>query len=657
MKKPKGKPHTKKRTAGFLPPSVNLSAAAQALGSKSRKKLREDILRPLQEDNVYGHILQKMPLVLSKGEPYQWEYVNPFALVYQYSCLRPRFGDMLKAAANEAGFARIIFYMDEATPGNVLRPDAGRTLACFYWSFMELPSWFRSRQCGWFFFGMFPLALVEHLPGGYASLFTSMVKTFFGKALLQWDFSVSGIACRSTGGGFLFKARFGALLSDEKAMKELWCTKGASSYKPCHLCKNVMGRLDVPPEHPYLVHYTCVDAAQFDLHTPETFREMARQLQEAYTAMSQKRFEKLEQCYGLKYVPLGVLWCEELQDICDPVSHTYWDWMHILMASGGIAQYSFNQYIRCLCKAGITLQTLDAFAAEIVWPKGVFWSKKYFQKRVVSEDGAHLKAFASELFQVMDILTLFIQLVVARAGILQRETECVERMVKIITILSSQEAALSRLDVLEHEIAKHHVLFLALWPDCNKPKTHWLRHVPTHLKAFRCNLSCFAPERKHKMVKQLATAVSANVEKGTLYRAAAANMTAFATEESVLLPVYLEKPKVLDAQWVRAFVPDMQEAYGSKSLRFEGGRLQISDLVWFPSSKQLVEASLFLQIRALHSSQFFIQGFLYEPLGHENLYKSTKDAQLFSCTADMASVPYCKRQGGICPCARLARVT
>ena len=145
-----------------------------------------------------------------------------------------------------------------------------------------------------------------------------MVKTFFGKALLQWDFSVSGIACRSTGGGFLFKARFGALLSDEKAMKELWCTKGASSYKPCHLCKNVMGRLDVPPEHPYLVHYTCVDAAQFDLHTPETFREMARQLQEAYTAMSQKRFEKLEQCYGLKYVPLGVLWCEELQDICDP---------------------------------------------------------------------------------------------------------------------------------------------------------------------------------------------------------------------------------------------------------------------------------------------------------------------------------------------------
>ena len=152
MKKPKGKPHTKKRTAGFLPPSVNLSAAAQALGSKSRKKLREDILRPLQEDNVYGHILQKMPLVLSKGEPYQWEYVNPFALVYQYSCLRPRFGDMLKAAANEAGFARIIFYMDEATPGNVLRPDAGRTLACFYWSFMELPSWFRSRQCGCFFF-------------------------------------------------------------------------------------------------------------------------------------------------------------------------------------------------------------------------------------------------------------------------------------------------------------------------------------------------------------------------------------------------------------------------------------------------------------------------------------------------------------------------
>ena len=285
--------------------------------------------------------------------------------------------------------------------------------------------------------------------------------------------------------------------------------------------------------------------------------------------------------------------------------------------------------------------------------------KKYFQKRVVTEDGAHLKAFASELFQVMDILTLLIQLVVARAGILQRETQCVECMVKIITILSSQEAALSRLDVLENEIAKHHDLFLALWPECNKPKTHWLRHVATHLKAFRCNLSCFAPERKHKLVKQLAAAVSANVEKGTLYRAAAAaaNMTAFATEDNVLLPAYLEKPMTLDAQWVRAFAPDMQQVYGSKSLRFEGGRLQVSDLVWFPSSKQLVEAALFLQIRTLHSSQFFIQGFLYEPLGNENLYKSKKDAQVFSCAPDMAAVPYCKRQDGICPCARLARVT
>ena len=116
----------------FVPPTVTLSVAARTSGG-DRNKLRKGIIGPLLEDSVYGHILQKCPIQFTNGEAYEWEYINPFALIHQYTSARPRFGDMLR----EAGSMRIALYMDETTPGNVPRPDHGRSLACFCWTFME----------------------------------------------------------------------------------------------------------------------------------------------------------------------------------------------------------------------------------------------------------------------------------------------------------------------------------------------------------------------------------------------------------------------------------------------------------------------------------------------------------------------------------------
>ena len=324
------------------------------------------------------------------------------------------------------------------------------------------------------------------------------------------------------------------------------------------------------------------------------------------------------------------------------------------MACGGIAQYEFNQYARRLCSAGVSLQALDNLAAEIVWPKGAYWSKKYFQKRVVDKDGAHLKAFASELFQLMDIWRLILQLVVGPAGILEQETKSLESIMKIIDILSMQEEALPLVGDLEIEIAKHHAWFLELYPDCNKPKTHWLRHVPSLLREFGCNLSCFSPEKKHKGVKQLALLISANVEKGVLYRAVAENFSSFSTDEHMLHPVFLERAQHMEADWLRAFYPDMQEAQVSKTLRFEGGWASASDMLWFPATKHLAKASFFLQVRLLNTSEFLIHGDLYEQVRDSNIFRSTGVARLFACTKDMEPISFCKRNGGICPCVRLA---
>ena len=642
----------------FVPPSVSLSAAAQLRqDGQKRDHLREAIRAPLEIDSVYGKILQSTTVVLTDGETHTMEYVNPFALLHHMCNWKPGFGDMLRDARRHHGNLSLVFYQDEIKPGNILRPDAGRSLVCFYWTIAQLPSWFRARQNGWFHFAMFPLALVERVDGGHSFLFTFMVKTFFGKAACNWSFDTSGICCKTTAENFLLSATFSCLLADEKALVQLWCTKGASSYKPCHLCKNVMGRNAAPPGNSYLVPYTCADAARFDLHSAESFQNMACMLKIAASEEHPKRFDKLEKAYGLVFHPLGLPWCQEIQDICNPITNNCWDWMHILMASGGVAQYEFNQYTRRLCKTtGMTLAALDDFAAQLHWPKNAAsWPKNYFQKRVVNEDDAHVKAFASELFQYMDILNMLVHVLVQPGNLLEQETACLESMMNMISLLSMQENVLAHLPQLENEIAKHHQLFLDLYPECNKPKTHWLRHVPPQLLKFKCNLSCFSPERKHKGVKTLASKVFSNVEKGVFYRAVAEDLQSFQDEHS-LLPVFLERPKsIAEEAWLQPFFPGMQAAFGSKTLRFEGGYLRQSDIIWLPDEKVLVQAELFLQVRLLSSSEFLVLGILYEKqAAGNNIFQSTGKKRIYFCTADMKAISYVMRQGGIFPCTRLA---
>ena len=65
------------------------------------------------------------------------------------------------------------------------------------------------------------------------------------------------------------------------------------------------------------------------------------------------------QVYGLSYHVNGVLSHPTLRSIVDPIQHTMLEWMHILAASGGLAQYRLNE----VCKQLLQHNYLDAFSA------------------------------------------------------------------------------------------------------------------------------------------------------------------------------------------------------------------------------------------------------------------------------------------------------
>ena len=231
--------------------------------SHQKKKIRREANQNLNAEGPCGKILRSMRIPMENDdEDYEWHFLHPCALLCELCKLCPLLDDIIL----ENGGPRIAIYMDEIKPGNVLRPDPSRTVACWYWTFMNLPTWFQTRKEGWFYFGCFPTKLLQKVLGGHSYLFGRVLEHFLEKED-PLNFTI-GFPCKSTKGTFLCQARLAAVLSDEKSLKELWSLRGASGTKPCCLCQNIIGHM--PQEnlhgHEWLLHYSCSDRARFARH-------------------------------------------------------------------------------------------------------------------------------------------------------------------------------------------------------------------------------------------------------------------------------------------------------------------------------------------------------------------------------------------------------
>ena len=327
-----------------------------------------------QKETIHGPLCSTFSLPTGK------DFVNPLALLSTLTANRPALGDLLRSTQG-AGQLTVVLYADEAKPGNVLRPDTGRAQLCVYWTILELPDWFKSRDCGWWFCLACPCKLLGQVPGGLSLLFARVLDTFFGKSTSVLGCFSSGVHCHCSGGTFVLKATMGPLLADEKAIKEAFSLKGASGTKPCFQCQNVIGHCS-PEEVPrdgWLVHNSCAEPARFVPHTPATFQVMVSNL---HSARASER-KKLGQLYGLGYTPWGVLWQPAWMGQISPITHCSWDWMHCLVASGGVAQYELNALCCELQGQGISLSSLDRFASMWHLPRSrPCLARDFFSERV-----------------------------------------------------------------------------------------------------------------------------------------------------------------------------------------------------------------------------------------------------------------------------------
>jgi len=106
-----------------------------------------------------------------------------------------------------------------------------------------------------------------------------------------------------------------------------------------------------------------------------------------------------------------------------------------------------------------------------------------------------------------------------------------------VQILSKgASGALPHLSSLRAKIVERHELFVRLCPSAVKPKLHHLLYLPSDIAKVGASLSCFAMERKHRVVKAASLSVFRHFEHTVLVDVAHAQLA------SLLSPRYTSRP-------------------------------------------------------------------------------------------------------------------
>lgn len=527
-------------------------------------------------ETPYGPLFKRVALPSLVGQPIEITFLCPFAMLWYVCAISVAAADFFCRYLSGIT-SRLALYVDGVTPGNPLRPDVGRSFQSLYWSVLELPHWFRARgSAGWFALAFIEERTVKKIRGGMATVAKVAVRQFFSPDSDRFDFLRTGVRVSSCH----IRCTFGAWMSDERALREVVSTKGASGSKPCCCCKNVVARTR-PAANAYLVHFDSPEVDRFDLHTSDSFAAMVDDLKLQRRLMSSRDFQFREQVFGLVWNEDAIIFDEFCHSTCKFPQTVFYDWMHCLVASGGVGQYQCNEMALEVVSAGVSLADLDKFSAEVKMPKSSRLGARFFQERIAGSRGSHLRAFASEVLNAIAVLGLFCDVVLRPTHKLLPHVACFDDLRSMVNILRRSDAYTmeGQLQIL---LERHHKSFLALYPDCVKPKLHFLKHAISSICREKVNLSCFAPERKHKEAKAAASSSFGSVDKPILHRLAYTFLdrmlqpAAFA-EYNLGQPVDIPQ----DLREILSTIADVGGIEVSRSAVTPNGELQVEDVVFF----------------------------------------------------------------------------
>ena len=574
-----------------IPVQQIVAATLNASCAVTDRVCKADLTAASRTETPYGTVCEEIALPLKEGGEIKLYCNNPFALLYAACARSKKFGTFLEKhlSVKDGKLAEIVFYADETTPGNQLRPDKGRSYEAIFFTFKNLPSWFVTRKHGFFKFAFVLSEDVSRIEGGLPRITRAMLYKFFDPE--SFHFTTTGVAFPTGEGEANVNANFGFFCIDEDASHKIFEVKGAGSSKPCLCCKNIVGARTDASASNYLFHYSEPRRALWDCQTPESFQESKEMLDEAHD--NGEDIGELELMLGLKRDPLGLLWDPYIANLIKLPRCMYWDIMHCKFASGGMAQYLLNGFCLELIRNNIELEDLDSFTRDC---KGHKLPKNFWSTRVVHKVGAHIKGFASEIVDGVYVLALFCDAVVAKSGKMADHVEAVRRMHEIILITSRANDIQLNLDVWESKEEAYQILHQRLAYG-TKPKGHLGRHVVDSARIHEVLFTCWAPERDHHYSKDIAQNCFNNCSKTILDRS---NHHFF--EDLVRNDDILRETHLVDAVPCDCFQQQLGDdtvVTASTTIMSHVGGLKKGQYVhaWKVSSIVVLKIELFLEVR------------------------------------------------------------
>ncbi len=402
----------------------------------------------------------------------------------------------------------LVVCWDEFTGGNILRVHPNRKkVMSIYFSFLELGNAALTTVYGWHG----PLHIRSHelkrIQGGFSAVLRRYLRRqLLGDGSSHGGLATSGVPLTLAGRIVAIFARLAVMSSDGEGHALSCDWRGASGFKPCLHCDNVLKRdSGIAPGE--FVEVTCTDVTRFRKRSRGGLLAEHRLLSDAHRARSagrirQAEYDRIEKAMSFNFNPHGFLADSELMQYIDFPEIVNLDWCHTILQDGVLA-----------------MNCTEFFAASDKWQafctyinEGWRWSGAlerkvtYIFDSVFKEAGtAKLKCSCSELLSFYAILRHFV------------ETECndpalepqrqalisVCEMVDVIQAIKKQKLScdegVESLKRLEGETLK---LFIKAYPDARlKPKCHWLLHMASQIALFRAVVDQFVVERLHHAAK------------------------------------------------------------------------------------------------------------------------------------------------------------
>ena len=480
----------------------------------ARKDTRKKLYKLPQTETPFGSICTTTTVQGKKGSVDVY-HVNPAAFLYHALLVSTAFREFLmNCPKNRNGNYTIVLYLDEATPGNQQRPDKGRTCQCIFYSILEFPKWFMSRACGWLPFGYVYATELKEAALNDSMLVRFIVKEFCKDGFDGCDFALS--FTNAQGGDDIYRFEVKCQVADLPQHAKTFGVKGFRGIVCCFKCANCVGRCQ-HFEDDDLTHFTEEDFTKFIPHTHDTILALVTRLEQ--TALHGKKCDlrSMQTATGFVYDKDGVMFDPEVRSKMRLPQAGIIDWMHTLVASGGIAQFQLNKLLLLLGMHGFDPEAIDEWVQSLTMPKAYTKLKKtFFVDRFVPKPAAHIRAFAAEMLTAIVVLDMFLDIVIAPMNIaaLTDHISCFTLLACLTAIL--QKGDIAQVADLRIAVRSHHRLFLQLYEDVFKTKGHFLHHVADDWVFWGVLISCFAPERTHQVMKKVMKFSYAKATKTTL---------------------------------------------------------------------------------------------------------------------------------------------